>query len=214
MEPKKDGNYWQHEEDMNLEPAQVEEPEDDESELDEPDSEPNDDEAKSADQSARSAKPAKAFTGEIINWDAKEHIAHKRGFLWYIVLVLVALGLLALSIFVIKSYTFAALIVVSLIALLVYVGRPPRDIHYSLSSNGLQVDEKVYDFDQFKAFGVLQDEKFYSLVLIPKKHFSPATTVYFPETQGEGIVDLFGAYLPMQEVKLDFIDRLIRKLRI
>ena len=201
MEPEKNGNYWQHEEDMNLEPEQIEEPQvDDEPELD------------TAEEYENGDTPTAA--SDTINWDAKEHITHQRGSLWFVVLVLAALALLALSIFLLKSYTFAALIVVSVIALLVYVKRPPRDIHYSLSNKGLQIDDKVHDFDQYKAFGVLKDGSYFSIILIPKKHFAPAATVYFPENQGESIVDLFGSYLPMQEVKLDAVDRLIRKLRI
>jgi hypothetical protein len=201
MQPEKDGNYWQHAEDISLEPVKIEDPE-------QPD-EPNDQLGDDQDE-PEASQPAH----DIVNWDAKEHLTHQRGSLWFIVLIVVALGLLALSIFIFKSYTFAALIVVSVIALLVYVMRPPRDIHYSLSSKGLQIDNTLHDFDQYKAFGVLKDESLFSLVLIPKKHFAAATTVYFPENQGEEIVDMFGAYLPMQEVKLDTIDKIIRKLRI
>jgi hypothetical protein len=201
MQPEKNGNYWRHdEEDINLEPAEVEEPE----QYDEP--EPDDEEDNSSDASVTAEA--------IINWDAKEHLTHKRGSMWFVILIAVALALLALSIFILKSYTFAALIVVSVLALLIYVMRPPRSIHYSLSSQGLQIDNTLHDFDHYKAFGVLQDESEYSLVLIPKRQFSPATTVYFPESRGEEIVDIFGAYLPMQEVKLDAIDKIIRKLRI
>jgi hypothetical protein len=39
-------------------------------------------------------------------------------------------------------------------------------------------------------------------------------TVYFPEAEGEQIVDFFGERLPMEEVKLDFLDKLVRWLRI
>jgi hypothetical protein len=49
---------------------------------------------------------------------------------------------------------------------------------------------------------------------MPRKRFSPAVTVYFPKEKGEEIVDVFGARLPMEEVKLDLIDKIVRKLRI
>ncbi len=39
-------------------------------------------------------------------------------------------------------------------------------------------------------------------------------TVFFPETEGEQIVDIFGARLPMEPVKLDLMDKLVRWLRI
>jgi hypothetical protein len=39
-------------------------------------------------------------------------------------------------------------------------------------------------------------------------------TVYFPKEKGEEIGDMFGARLPMEQVKLDFIDKIVRRLRI
>jgi hypothetical protein len=39
-------------------------------------------------------------------------------------------------------------------------------------------------------------------------------TVYFPEAQGEEIVDAFGARLPMEPVEMDLLDKLIKFLRI
>jgi hypothetical protein len=38
--------------------------------------------------------------------------------------------------------------------------------------------------------------------------------VYFPEEAGEKIVDILGQRLPMETLKLDMIDILVRKLRL
>jgi ABC-type multidrug transport system fused ATPase/permease subunit len=196
-------NYWQHEEpDENIAPEKVEEPEEDE--------QPTDKEAEVKEPTGKRLPK----TDEIVNWDAKEHIEYTNDAAWYTMMIAVALALLAVAIFLTHSWTFAVLIVICVLALVIYVKRPPRDVHFSLSSEGLRIDDKLYDFDTFKAFGVLQDGEYYSIVLIPKKQFAASTSVYFPEDQGESIVDIFGAYLPMQDVKLDVIARLLRKLRI
>ena len=60
----------------------------------------------------------------------------------------------------------------------------------------------------------LNEDNHYSIVLIPKKRFATSVVVYFPETSGEEIVDIFGAHLPMEPVKLDVLDKLVRLLRI
>ena len=49
---------------------------------------------------------------------------------------------------------------------------------------------------------------------MPKRRFGTRVTVYFPESQGEQIVDMFGERLPMEQVKLDVLDKLVRFLRI
>ena len=66
----------------------------------------------------------------------------------------------------------------------------------------------------FKAFGLLHEDGHNSIMLIPVKRFSPAVSVYFPEDAGEAIVDMLGARLPMRELKLDIMDKLIRRLRL
>ena len=100
-----------------------------------------------------------------------------------------------------------------MIALIVYSVRPPRKIQYVLSEKGLTEGEKMYLFEDYKAFGVLQDDVHFAIILMPKKRFAPAVTVYFPENKGEEIVNVFGNRLPMEEVRLDLIDKLVKKLR-
>ena len=157
--------------------------------------------------------PEEKIKSQTVRWEAKEYIQHDKNAGWYIGLAIVGLGLVALSVF-LQWWTFTAVVVLSVVSLLIYVLRPARTIKYSISSKGLTEGEKVYKFEDFKSFGILQDDTNFAIVLIPRKRFSPVVTVYFPKEKGEEIVDQFGARLPMEEVRLDLIDRLVRKLRI
>ncbi len=150
---------------------------------------------------------------EILNWEAEEYIARDKNTGWYVGLVFIGLLLSGVAVW-LEQWTFLALIVVSVLALIVYVSRPPRILHYSLSSKGLSEGNRLYDFGQFKAFGVMQEDKRFSIVLIPKKRFSARVTIFFPEAQGEKIVDVFGNRLPMEQIKPDFLDKMVRFLRI
>ncbi len=150
---------------------------------------------------------------EIVNWDAEEYIQREKNGGWYVVFVLVVLALIVLSV-VLKWWTFTALVVLSAIALLIYVKRPPRQLHYSLSDKGISEGNNLYSYEDFKNFGVLQDGDNYAIVMTPRKRFSPRVTIYFPQESGEEIVDAFGMRLPMEEVKLDFLDKMVRMLRI
>ena len=97
---------------------------------------------------------------------------------------------------------------------MVYSLRPPGTINYTLSRKGLHVNDRLYPFDEFKEFGLVRGDDEFSIVMVPRKRFSPGVTIYFPEDAGEAIVDMLAARLPMHEIKLDPIDRLIRLLRI
>ena len=150
---------------------------------------------------------------ELISWEAQEYVVRDKNTWWYVGLVAIALLLSALAIW-IQAWTFLAVVILSAIALIVYAMRPPRILRYSLSNKGLSEGEKLYAYDEFKAFGILHEDNHFAIVLTPRKRFSPRLTVYFPENKGEVIVDVFGERLPMEEVKLDFVDKLIKFLRI
>lgn len=149
----------------------------------------------------------------MIEWEGQEYVAHDKQGGWFVGLVMVGLALVGLSVL-LKWWTFTALIVVSVVALMLYAVRPPRKIQYSLSTDGLTEGEKLYKYDDYKSFGVLRDGARFAIVLTPRKRFSPSVTVYFPEDKGEEIVDMFGARIPMEEVKLDLLDKIVRFLRI
>jgi hypothetical protein len=151
---------------------------------------------------------------EPVSWDASEYIHHDRDGMWFIGFSIVTLLLVALSIFLLSNYFFTALIVTMAIALFIYARRPPRVEHYTLNSEGLGIGQKFYSFNQFRAFGVVEDGALYSVRLLPTARFGQALTIYFAENDGERIVDILGAYLPMENLRLDLLDVLLRRLRL
>lgn len=150
-----------------------------------------------------------------VTWSAQEYIHLDRTPIWFVLFIVIVLGLVAASIFLLRSWSFSVLIVVMAIALIVYIRRPPRVLTYALSpAQGLYVGERLYHFDEFKAFGLIQDGNHHSIMLIPRKRFAPGVSVYFPEDAGERIVDILGQRLPLETLKLDIVDVIVRKLRL
>lgn len=150
---------------------------------------------------------------DVLEWQASEYVHHEKSVEWFLALLAVASLLLLLDIFLIRSWTFGVLIVVMALAAIVVARRPPRILNYLLSAEGISIDEKLFRFHDFRAFGVVQEGAFYSIRLIPSKRFMPMVSVYFPPELGEQIVDLFGSVLPMEQIKLDAIDRFVEKIR-
>jgi hypothetical protein len=164
------------------------------------------DESPSAEEASRGTQP--------ISWQASEAVHHEKDVTWFIGVIVVAVLLLALSIFVVKSWTFTGLIVVMAVAVGVIGTRPPRVLQYQLSAQSLRINEKQFSLHDFRAFGIMQEDALYSVVLIPHKRFMPSVNVYFPAENGEEIVDVFGEVLPMEHVEPDILDRLSRKLHL
>ena len=148
-----------------------------------------------------------------VSWQAEEYIVRDHHLGWYIGLIIIAITLSALAIF-LSGWTFLILIILSVITILIYSLRPPRKIHYKLDNKGLAEDKIFHKYEDFRAFGILNEGSHYSAILIPKKRFSLQVKVYFPEGNGENIVDLLGNHLPMEEIKPDFLDKIVNFLRI
>lgn len=150
---------------------------------------------------------------ELVNWEAREYIVREKHTGWWIGFAVVVLVLCVVAIL-LQQWLFLVVVILAAISLTLHVTRKPRTLHYSLSKDGLSEGNNLYSFDEFKSFGILNENNHYSLVLVPKKRFGMRVTVFFPESEGEQIVDMFGERLPMEPVKLDFMDNLVRWLRI
>lgn len=152
---------------------------------------------------------------EPIHWAASEYIHEDKNWLWFVLLIIIAILFIFVDMMILKSYTFSFLVVVMVVSLLIYSRRAPKLVDYSLSGDqGLYIGERLYHFSEFKAFGLIIDHDQHSIMLIPTKRFSPGVSVYFPDEVGERIVDILGARLPMEKLKLDVIDIIVRKLRL
>lgn len=163
---------------------------------------------------AAEAPPVEQVDSPPLRWQAQEYIHLEKGIWWYVIFGVVALGLIAADIFFLRSWTFSVLVIVMSVAVIMFLRRPPRTIQYAVSPRqGLYIGEQLHHWEEFRAFGIVEDSGHYSLMLVPVKRFSPGISVYFPEEIGEQLVDVMAARLPMEELKLDFVDALIRKLR-
>lgn len=165
-------------------------------------------------QEAPKSRATSASVDQPVHWQATEYIERGKNTLWFVMFGVVVIVLMTIAIFLMNSITFAILVPVMAVALLVYIRRPPRVLNYTLSRQGLHVNDRLYSFSEFKGFGVIHDGEEYSVMLIPVKRFHQGVSVYFPEESGEAIVDMLGARLPMQELHLDLVDVVLRKLRI
>lgn len=151
----------------------------------------------------------------LVEWQAQEYITTDKNPIWYAGLGIFVVAAVALDWFVLKTFfTVSLLAIVIAVVLIVMHVRPARMIHYKLDGEGLYVDDVLYPISDYKSFGVLHDGKENTIHLIPVKRFKPSLQVYFPVEVGEPIVDSLGARLPMEELHLDFVDRIVHLLRL
>lgn len=189
-------------------------PQDDAANVDQPPaSDPDGTEEEGQDQTPTDVSD-EAEEKQLLSWQSVEYIQHHHSALWYIGLALVTAGFMAVAIWLIKSVTFAILLPVMAIALVVYTRRPPATIDYTLTTRGLYVRDKLHPYASFKGFAVSTHNDVNSIQFIPRKRFQIGQIAYFPTEVGESLVDTLAAYLPMQTKDPDLYDRIIAKLRM
>lgn len=150
-----------------------------------------------------------------VEWNAQEYITTDKNPVWYIGLGVFVVAAIALDFFVLKTFFTVSLLAIVIAAVLIVMHvRPARMIHYRLDDEGLRVDDVLYPISDYKSFGVLHDGKENTIHLIPVKRFKPSLQVYFPVEVGEDIVDSLGSRLPMEELHLDFVDRIVHLFRL
>lgn len=168
----------------------------------------------SIEQNDSAASDAKLDYMTPVHWQAVEYIQREKSAIWYIVLAIVTVGLMLVAILWMQSWSFAILVPVMSAALVIYARRPPHEVSYTLSRQGLHIGDVLYPYSDYKSFTLISGDDQHQIMLVPIKRFKPGISVYFPEEVGERIVDMLAARLPMREQHLDAVDRLIRKLRI
>ncbi|HET9411453.1 MAG TPA: hypothetical protein VFO38_01235 [Candidatus Saccharimonadales bacterium] len=147
----------------------------------------------------------------VVDWEASEYIHRSKSAGWIIIFGIIVAAIIAVSVL-LQAWTFTALAVVMAVAFGFFAFRQPKTKHYSLSHQALKVDDTTYELSEFRAFGIVAEDAFFSIMLIPVKRFMPAITMYFGEEDGEKIVDILGAHLPLQDIDPDPIDALMRRL--
>ena len=151
---------------------------------------------------------------EIINWRAPDLLIGKKSKTWFSGFFVIVVVLVGLSIWQ-QLWTFMALILVSAVAIFITRRESQSNmISYSLSTRGVYIGNSFHPYDEFKGFGIIKESELYSIIFVPKKRFSPSTSIYFSKENGEKITDIIGARLPMEEIEHDLIDRIIRKINL
>jgi hypothetical protein len=148
-----------------------------------------------------------------ISWQASEYIHHDKSPLWSVGLGLIAVAVAGALFFILRDYSIDVLVLVMSVAVYIYGNRQPQTLSYTLSLDGLQIGEDLYSFNQFRSFSIMQEDGLFSIELLPLQRYKPALSIYFAPQDGDRIVDVLSAFLPLEEKVPDYVDRFVKKIR-
>jgi len=98
---------------------------------------------------------SKVDQGEkIISWQVPEYEKHQRSKTWYILASVVGLLFIFYAIYT-RNFLFAVIIIVVTLIIILHDSREPDLVKVSLTSEGIMVGRKFYDYDEIKDFSIV-----------------------------------------------------------
>ena len=164
-------------------------------------------------RSEAAAAPAPQPEQSGISWTASEFINHEKGVGWYGLLLIGSVLLAALVYLVTHDKVSTSVVVLAALVLAVFAAHKPRTQQYGLSQRGLQVGVRLYGFQDFKTFSIIEEGAIASIVFMPLKRFMPPLTIYVAPDMEERVVNFLSAYLPFEQRRADAFDSLLRRIR-
>ncbi|MDP3735472.1 MAG: hypothetical protein Q8R39_03540 [bacterium] len=113
-----------------------------------------------------------------ITWDEYEYEAREHGADWYWALGILAAALTVAALM-FQNVLLAILIVISAVSLGLIASRAPRLRRFELGDRGISLDDTLYPYSAFDAFGLTSGEP-PKLIMRPHKLFTPHLTIPLP----------------------------------
>lgn len=150
---------------------------------------------------------------EPVNWTASEYIAHEKNVSWYLLLGVAVLGFSVVVFLLTKELVSSVVIVIMGTAFGAFAARKPQELNYSLDNTALHVGPRSYTYAQFKSFTMIDEGAIHSIMLMPLQRFMPPLSVYYAPEDEDKISKALSSYLPYEDRKQDYVDRIMRKVR-
>lgn len=152
-------------------------------------------------------------TAPLVSWTASEYIEHKKGFGWYLMLVVGAAVITAVLYWITRDIVSSAIVIVLIVVFAVVANRKPRVLEYRLDQNGLAIGNKFYAYVDFKSFTMEEVGVVKSITFLPLKRFMPSISLYFAPEDEAKITNTLSQFLPYEQRPPDTIDRFMRSIR-
>ena len=148
-----------------------------------------------------------------LDWEMDEYLEYRRGPLWYIVLFSVAIVLAVFSYAATGDVIAPVSIFLMAGAVMIFSLKRPGRKKYSLTSLGLKVGSRLYDYNSFKTFSLVKEQGVAALYLITNQRFLPPLTIYLPLDKDKRIIKKLSQYIAYTPQDIQWSDRLMQYLR-
>lgn len=148
-----------------------------------------------------------------IEWVAPEFTQYKKGKNWFVLPGFVAFALVIIAI-ILKNFLFAIGIVVAAFVVYIYTNKKPREIKFSVSGKGVQVDNKIYPLDTIKSFWIFYNPpEIKEISIRSKKTFVPYIKIPLGDQNPAEVRRFLLRFLPERKHRESVVDEWARRIR-
>jgi len=151
-----------------------------------------------------------------IKWSAPEFHFYDKGVVWYWLIVLTTIIIVALALWQ-KNFLFAIFIIIASMLVITWGRQEPRTIDFTLSEKGLDIGEKQFiAFKDLAGFNIIEthdNEEINELVLKSNKKVIGWTKVIIAKQRKNQINNLIEKHIPKIEYEESLADHLARILK-
>lgn len=148
-----------------------------------------------------------------VEWTASEYIAHEKNIGWYMLATLVLVAVGALIYLITRDLISPIVIFIMGMAFVAFAARKPRVLSYAISNTGVIISQKHYPFNTFKTFSIIEEGAVRSILLMPLRRFNLPIYIYYEPSDEPKIIEALSAHLPREDIRMNPVDNLMRKIR-
>jgi hypothetical protein len=153
-----------------------------------------------------------AFDDAAISWVAPEYVAHERGLMWKITMLVLVTACAGVS-FYFGDWSFALAVLVFAGVYAIIHSKRPRNIEIKISNIGIKVGFKKYPYGKIKAFWLIYEPPFVQTLNIRVEgEFIGDITIQLSNTNPAAIREFLITKIPEMEGKSESLSDIFVRL--
>ncbi len=148
----------------------------------------------------------------LVSWTTPEFVQQDKSPAWFWALGIICVALAIVSLLM-KNYFFILIIALSAFLIYIQAKKQPRKIEIKISSKKLTIDEKDYEYSEFKSFWIFDDPQLHYLNLVSKKLIQPQIQIPLGGQRPESIREILKKFIPEREQEETLTDIITRKIK-
>lgn len=149
-------------------------------------------------------------TPTLIRWEALEYEYRPKSNNWFWTIGIISLGLSVASLL-LGNLLFAILILIAGFAIILAGARRPRKILFSFTSRGLEIEKRLFPYENLKSFWIHYEPPHKKLLSIePKKIFMPMIFIPLEDINPNIVREHLLKFLKEERREESFVQTIIR----